>query len=49
MSLQRSLQKGRQGEAADHCTARLQVGQATVVMTQLMAVTSKSSFRCSLD
>jgi hypothetical protein len=31
MSLQRSLQNGRQGEAADHSTERLQVGQETVV------------------
>jgi len=28
MSLQRSLQNGRQGDSAFHSTARLQVGQA---------------------
>jgi hypothetical protein len=30
ISLQRSLQNGRNGEAADHSTGRWQVGQATV-------------------
>jgi hypothetical protein len=29
MSLQRSLQNGRQGETSDHSTGRLQVGQVT--------------------
>ena len=29
MSLHRSLQNGRQGEASDHSTGRLQVGQET--------------------
>src|SRR5262245_36151559 len=33
MSLQRSLQKGRQREASAHSTGRWQVGQRTTVMT----------------
>ncbi len=34
MSLQRSLQKGRHGDASDQFTGRLQVGQEAVMLLQ---------------
>lgn len=34
MSLQRSLQKGRQGDVSFHTTGRLQVGQDTVLIAR---------------
>ena len=41
MSLQRSLQNGRNGEASDHSTGRWQVGQLTTVA---MACTARTAY-----
>ena len=45
MSLQRSLQNGRKGEASDHSTGRWQVGQGTTVATAYTAYVHVASVK----
>ncbi len=45
MSLHRSLQNGRKGEASDHSTGRWQVGQVTTVATACTAYVQVASVK----